>query len=232
MVDGRCTASNGGTTGDADLTNAKVQFIAGPQKFTLLKFKPHPRPNTHVVANLQAVADAIVNSFKSSLTESLGDNPDLSEVLDTVQQQVIDEAAKQLQDNLGGPLQENLLDITLNQQVHPTPHSIRVRALNVDLVPAVKSQLGGNPLANLQIGNAACAPVATDKVLGAQAHRPAAHAAPAPRTPTGVSSGLESVPASAGPGHRPHDVGARGPRWSRPDRRGCLRSAPAPRLST
>ena len=71
MVDGRCTASNGGTTGDADLTNAKVQFITPAKTFTLLNFKPHPKPNTHVVTNLQAVADAIAGSFKSSLTESL-----------------------------------------------------------------------------------------------------------------------------------------------------------------
>ena len=80
--------------------------------------------------------------------------------------------------------------------MHPTPHSIRVRALNVDLLPAAKAQLDGHPLANLQIGNAACAPVATAMVKGVEAHRPAAHTAPAPRTPTGVSSGLESVPAA------------------------------------
>ncbi len=112
-----------------------------------------------------------------------------------MQQKVIDDRRGQLQANLG-PLEQNLLDITLNQQVHPTPHSIKVRALNVDLVPAAKAQLSGHPLANLQIGNAACAPVATARVLGVEANRPAAHTAHTPRTPTGVSSGLESVPAS------------------------------------
>ena len=101
MVDGRCTASNGGTTGDADLTNAKVQFMTPAKTFTLLDFKPHPKPNTHVVTNLQAVVDAIVGSFKSSLTESLDGNSQLSDVLGTLQKQVIDAAAEQLQDNLG-----------------------------------------------------------------------------------------------------------------------------------
>jgi hypothetical protein len=195
MVDGRCTASNGSTTGDADLTNAKVQFIAGTQKFTLLDFKPHPAPNTHVFTNLQKVADAIVDSFKSSLTESLQGNAQLSAALSALQTQVIDKAASQLQANLG-PLEQNLLDITLNQQVHPTPHSIKVRALNVDLLPAAKSQLSGHPLANLQIGNAACAPVETAKVLGEEARRPAARTSPHLRTPTAVDSGLESVPAA------------------------------------
>ncbi len=196
MVDGRCTASNGGTTGDADLTNAKVQFVTPAKTFTLLNFKPHPKPNTHLGTNLQAVADAIVDSFRSSLTGSLDGNSELSDALGTLQTQVIDTAAGQLQDNLGDPLEENLLDITLNQQVHPTPQSIKVRALNVDLVPAAKAQLDGHPLANLQIGNAACAPVAADRVLGAEANRPPVHASPLPRTPTGVSSGLESVPAA------------------------------------
>jgi hypothetical protein len=194
MVDGRCTASDGRTTGDADLSNAKVQLKTPAKTFTILDFKPHPKPNTHVLTNLKAVADAIVGSFRSSLTKSLGD-PQLSAALGTLQQQVIDAATAQLQANLG-PIEDNLLDITLNQQSHPTPHSIKVRALNVDLLPAAKPQLSGNPLANLQIGNAACAPVETAKVLGVEANRPAAHTSHTPRTPTSVSSGLESVPAS------------------------------------
>jgi hypothetical protein len=193
MVDGRCTASDGRTTGDADLTNAKVQFITPAKTFTILDFKPHPKPNTHVFTNLQAVADAIVGSFRDSLTHSLDGNSQLSDALDTLQTQVIDAAAAQLQAKLG-PLEQNLLDITLNQQVHPTPHSIKVRALNVDLVPAAKPQLSGNPLANLQIGNAACAPVDTAAVLGAEANRPAERTSPKLRTPTGVSAGLASVP--------------------------------------
>ena len=58
------------------------------------------------------------------------------------------------------PLEQNLLDITLNQQVHPTADSIKVRALDVQVLPAAKAQLDGNSLVNLQVGNAACAPVA------------------------------------------------------------------------
>jgi hypothetical protein len=199
MVDGRCTASNGRTTGDADLTNAKVQFITPAKTFTILDFKPHPKPNTHVVTDLQKVADAIVGSFRQSLTKSLDGNSQLSDALGELQTQVIDTATGQLQANLG-PLEQNLLDITLNQQSHPTPHSIKVRALNVDLVPAAKDQLDGNPLANLQIGNAACAPVNTAAVLGEEAKRPAQRTSPKLSTPTGVSSGLESVPASQGQG--------------------------------
>ena len=131
-------------------------------------------------------------STGSGSNGSLG-NTQLSDALGTLQKQVIDTASAQLQANLG-PLEQNLLDITLNQQVHPTPHSIKVRALNIDLLPAAKSQLSGHPLANLQIGNAACAPVATAAVLGAGANRPAARTPHIPQTPTAVSSGLESAP--------------------------------------
>jgi hypothetical protein len=187
-VDGRCTAGNGGPTGDADLTNAKVQFITPAKTFTLLDFKPHPAPNTHLFTNLQQVADAIVNSFKSSLTEALDGNSQLSDALGTLQTKVIDAATSQLQANLG-PLEKNLLDITLNQQVHPTADSIKVRALNVDVLSAAKAQLNGNPLVNLQIGNAACAPVARVAVSA-----PTAQAAAPKALPTSVSAGLATAP--------------------------------------
>ena len=87
------------------------------------------------------------------------------------------------------PLEENLLDITLNQQVHPTPDSIRVRALDVQVLPAAKAQLDGNSLVNLQIGNVACAPVARVAV-----------AAPAARSPRRSRCRPRSRPARVAPG--------------------------------
>ena len=190
LIDGRCTAGDGRPTGDADLTNADISFVTPAKTFTLTQFDPHPAPNTHVVTNLKDVADAIVNAFKTSLTATLGTGQ-ASGVLQTLQTQVIDPATSQLQTSLA-PLQDNLLDITLNQQVHPTADSIKVRALNVDVLPAAKSALNGQPLANLQIGNAACAPVArTAAVSPPQASTPKASN---PKTPTAVSSGLASVP--------------------------------------
>ena len=159
----------------------------------LIGCSTHPIPDDISRKSTYDVVDKIRCEAKAAVEDFSGGQ--LSGALGTLQKQVIDTASAQLQANLG-PLEENLLDITLNQQVHPTPHSIKVRALNVDLLPAAKSQLSGHPLANLQIGNAACAPVATAAVLGAQANRPAARTSPHLRTPTGVSSGLESVPAS------------------------------------
>jgi hypothetical protein len=73
--------------------------------------------------------------------------------------------------------------------VHPTPDSIKVRALNVDVLPAAKAQLDGNPLVNLQIGNAACAPVARVAV-----DAPTAQAAAPQALPTAVSAGLATAP--------------------------------------
>ena len=76
--------------------------------------------------------------------------------------------------------------------MHPTADSIKVRALNVDVLPAAKSALKGSPLVNLQIGNAACAPVAQAAAVSPpQASTPKVSN---PKTPTAVSSGLASVP--------------------------------------
>ena len=77
--------------------------------------------------------------------------------------------------------------------MHPTPDSIKVRALDVQVLPAAKAQLDGNSLVNLQVGNAACAPVAR-----AAAAAPAAEVAAPHKLPTAVSAGLATAPAPAG----------------------------------
>src|SRR5207344_1412478 len=98
------------------------------------------------------------------------------------------------------PLEQNLLDITLNQQMHPTPDSIKVRALDVQVLPAAKAQLDGNSLVNLQVGNAACAPVARVAVSA-----PAGQAAAPQALPTAVSAGYESMPGQHAPGDDSHN---------------------------
>ena len=191
VVEGRCTAGSGGPTGTATLTDASLTFnIPGQKPITVLTLPVHPKPNTHVFTNLSDVMNAILDGVDADLTDSLqGNASPLKALTAQIRSQIVTQIHSQVEAQLK-PLEDNVLDITLNQQVHPTPDSIKVRALNVDVLPAAKAQLNGSPLVNLQVGNAACAPVAEAKVSAPQAAAPVSN----PKTPTAVSSGLASMP--------------------------------------
>ena len=189
----------------------------------------HPKPNTHLFTNLSDVMNAILDGVDTDLTNSLqGNASPLKQLTDAVRQNIVTQVHTQLEKQLA-PLEQNLLDITLNQQVHPTPDSIKVRALNVDVLPAAKAQLNGNPLANLQIGNAACAPVASAAVSPPQAAPPRSRT----RRPRPASRpAWPRCPAHGRPGHRRLDLGADGARRPRPGRLRGRRPPTRRRLSS
>jgi hypothetical protein len=189
-IEGRCTAGDGGPRGTSTLTDASLSFnIPGQDPITVLTLPVHPKPNTHVFTNLSDVMNAILDAVDADLTESLqGNASPLTQLTAEVRSQIVSQVHSQVESQLK-PLEDNLLDITLNQQVHPTPDSIKVRALDVQVLPAAKAQLDGSSLVNLQIGNAACAPVARTAVAA-----PAAQAAAPQALPTSVSAGLASAP--------------------------------------
>jgi hypothetical protein len=188
-IEGRCTAGDGGPTGTSTLTDVALTFnIPGQKPITVLTLPVHPKPNTHVFTNLSDVMNAVLDAVDADLTESLqGNLSPLKELTKDARDQIVTQVHDQVEANLK-PLEENLLDITLNQQVHPTPDSIKVRALDVQVLPAAKSQLDGSSLVNLQVGNAACAPVA--RVAAVAAPQAPKHKA----LPTAVSAGLASAP--------------------------------------
>jgi hypothetical protein len=190
VVEGRCTAGDGGPTGTSTLTDASLTFnIPGQEPITVLTLPVHPKPNTHLFTNLSDVMNAILDGVDADLTDSLqGNASPLKQLTAQVRSQIVTQVHTQLESQLA-PLEQNLLDITLNQQVHPTPDSIKVRALDVQVLPAAKSQLDGNSLVNLQVGNAACAPVARVAVAA-----PAAQVAAPQSLPTAVSAGLATAP--------------------------------------
>jgi hypothetical protein len=195
MVEGRCTAGDGGPTGTSTLTDASLSFnIPGQDPITVLTLPVHPKPNTHLFTNLSDVMNAILDGVDADLTESLqGNASPLKALTEQVRSQIVTQVHTQLESQLA-PLEQNLLDITLNQQVHPTRDSIKVRALDVQVLPAAKAQLDGNSLVNLQVGNAACAPVARVAVAA-----PTAEAAAPQSLPTAVSAGLATAPGDDDP---------------------------------
>jgi hypothetical protein len=191
-VEGRCTAQLGSADGDAILADAQVSVVLpeqAPQRSVVLLDLPlHPKPNTHLTTNLSDVLDMIAAALTTNLNSSIdGAGAPLNALVDAFQENIVTAVRNDVEANLA-PLEQNLLDVTLNRQIRTGDDAIKVRALDLSVLPVAQQQLG-SPLVNLQIGNAACGPSGRIAAVAA----PAAPAAPA-AIPTGVSAGYESVP--------------------------------------
>ncbi len=190
VVEGRCTAAPGTAEGSATLVDAGIKLSVPGKTLTLLSLPLHPAPNTHYATDLSDVLDLIVDGVEADLNDSFdGQAAPLKAALAPIREQIIANVRSQLEENLA-PLEANVLDITLNQQVR-TDGAIKVRALDLKVLPALEDQLDAS-LAELQIGNAACGP--SGRVVTSA---PAAAAAPPKATglPKAVSAGYENVPA-------------------------------------
>lgn len=199
VIEGRCTASPGQAQGSARIVDGKIVLTGGGQTITLLNLPVNPPPNTHLVTDFDVVADAVVAALRTSLSSALTGPLDqiggpIDGGLAALKAQVIDAVADQVKTNLA-PLEENVLDITLNKQARPTKDSIRVNALDLQLLPVAQEQLGSS-LASLQIGNVVCGPSGRE-VTAAPEAAPAPKAAP--KLPTAVSAGYGEMPAKYAP---------------------------------
>lgn len=191
-VEGRCTAALGSATGEATLADAQISLVlpdeASQQSLTLLDLPVKPAPNTHLTTDLSDVLDLVIEALETNLGNSLNGVADpLSLLTDEIQSNIVSAIRADAESNLA-PLEQNVLDLTLNRQIRPTNDSIKVRALDLTILPALEDQLDAS-LVNLQIGNAGCGP--SGRIQAAAG--PAAPAA-IPAIPTGVSAGYESVP--------------------------------------
>ena len=198
VVEGRCTAGPGTASGFANIADTKIDLALPGQDVTLLNLPVDPAPNTHVFTDLSDVATTVLDAVRTDLNTSLdGAGAPLNAAIDAIQTQIVDNVLTQVEKNLA-PLEQNVLDITLNKQTRPTRDSIKVRAFDLSLLPVARAQLGAAAL-NLQIGNAACGPAG--RVAQPAAAPPVART---PALPTSVSAGLASAPAQAA---RPNDSG-------------------------
>ena len=198
LVEGRCQAEPGSASGDATLADAKVTLNlptgAPKSSITLLNLPIHPKPNTHLTTNLSDVLDMILDAVSTDLETSLDGALDpLTPGVAAIKANVVKGVRENVEKNLA-PLEQNLLDVVLNRQIRSGNDHIKVRALDLSLLPVVKAQLGA-PLVNLQVGNAACGPNGRTAVAGPQAAPPKAKG-----LPTGVSAGYETMPGNGAPG--------------------------------
>lgn len=184
-----CTAEPGSAGGDTDITDASLFATLADTRIDILELPTNPPPNTKVVTDLgvvvQSLLDALRVEFETAIDGALGP---LAAVIDGAE--VLAEALEQVGEQLA-PLEENVLDITLNKQVVPRDDSIEVTALDLNLLPAAET--AGFQVLSAQIGESACGP--NSRVVNDPDPDPDPDPQPQP-VPTSVPAGVES----AGPG--------------------------------
>ena len=187
-VQSSCTADKDTASGDSSLANSRA-YITVPTvgDVTLVDLPVDPDVNQKVVTDLTGVTDAILDALRTQFTNALnGALAPANGGLDQLQKQVLDTALGQIQSQLA-PLEENVLDITLNKQV-TAPGEITVTALDAEILPAAKGFVGGS-LAHLTIGTSHCGP--NSPITKAVVNKPPKSNPPA-SVPTVVTAGMES----------------------------------------
>lgn len=155
-VQSRCSASPGNLTGTANIADSTLELAVAGQTVPLVNLPASPPPNTKVVTDLDVVLDTIIDAVKVDLDTTLnGLAAPLKLIVQPIQDQVVDLLIKQISDQLA-PLEENVLDITLNKQTR-SDGRIAVNALTLELLPAA-TQFGAPQLLTADIANVACGP--------------------------------------------------------------------------
>ncbi|MBG6098345.1 hypothetical protein [Nocardioides luteus] len=187
-VQSSCTADKDKASGDSSLANSRA-YITVPTvgDVTLVDLPVDPDVNQKVVTDLTGVTDAILDALRTQFTKALnGALAPANGGLDQLQTQVLDTALGQIETQLA-PLEENVLDITLNAQT-TSPGAITVTALDAKVLPAAQEFVGGS-LAHLTIGTSSCGP--NSPIAKTVKNPPKADNPPA-SVPTVVTAGMES----------------------------------------
>ncbi|EGD40592.1 LigA [Nocardioidaceae bacterium Broad-1] len=187
-VQSSCTADKDKASGDSSLANSRA-YITVPTvgDVTLVDLPVDPDVNQKVVTDLTGVTDAILDALRTQFTKALnGALAPANGGLDQLQTQVLDTALGQIESQLA-PLEENVLDITLNAQT-TSPGAITVTALDAKVLPAAQEFVGGS-LAHLTIGTSSCGP--NSPIAKTVKNPPKADNPPA-SVPTVVTAGMES----------------------------------------
>lgn len=178
-----------GLSGDANLTDVGFCAEAGEKRIPLLSFPVNPDPNTKVGTNLDAVLRDVVEGVESNLDD------ELDMVTEPVKRDIIEGVVAKVTGQVG-PLEDNILEGTLNKQSRSND-TINVTALDLEVPGAAEEQLGAS-LLTLKVGDVSCGTGSSQPgggpVAGATRQNPQA--------PTVVTSGEpgandEGLPAGA-----------------------------------
>jgi hypothetical protein len=166
-IEADCTAGPGSATGATHLVDTQggtpqtpiTATVAG-QTVTVAQLPANPPANTHVPVNLDRVSQTVIDALKVELSNAVGGALaalPLGTGLQAVQDNLVDALVAQMQPALK-PLQDNVLDITLNKQARSAAgDSIHVTALDLQALPAASS-FTGSSLVSGQIGDVTCGP--------------------------------------------------------------------------
>ncbi|GAA0971097.1 hypothetical protein ENKNEFLB_00292 [Nocardioides aquaticus] len=194
-VQSRCTSGPGTAQGSASIVGARAYAQFQGEPVELVRLPVNPAPNTKVVTDLGAVSEKVRGALIAQFTSGLDGG--LAPLAEAAKNAAIDAALAQISEQLA-PLEQNLLDVTLNKQVRQGADQITVTALDAQVLPVAAEQLGASAV-SLQIGESACGP--SGQVTTAQptptpdpAPDPQPRPEPAPRTPTVVPAGVATAP--------------------------------------
>lgn len=186
-VEARCVSADG-ASGSVSIVDGKISASFGGQSVDLLDFPVHPAPNTKVVTGLDKVVDLFIEALRTDLNNTLdGQAAPLAAALDPLQDQIVDAVIAQVAPQLK-PLEENVLSATLNEQSRPSAGGIKVTAIDLQVLPAARQQIGSSLVA-ADIANVTCGP------NGSRLATPEHHSTPLPAVPLAIDSGVDHRPA-------------------------------------
>ncbi|GGU07941.1 hypothetical protein GCM10007979_02150 [Nocardioides albus] len=189
-VQSHCTADDDTARGDSTIASSSVYVVLpGGKRETVVDLPVDPTVNQKVVTDLSGVVDVVIKGLRTQLANGLGGAlQPIDPVVVELQKQVLNTLLTSIEGQLA-PLEDNLLDITLNAQ-ETSPGAITVTALDAKILPAAEPFVGG-PLTHLTIGTSSCGP--NSPVAKTVANNPPPKAANPPATvPTVVTAGMES----------------------------------------
>lgn len=194
-IQSRCQAWPGTAEGSTTLTDVElVATLPDGTVIPLASLPTNPAPNTKVVTDLSAVIEMVTSAVTASLTETLtalveplaAELELLGVTVDEVVATIVDEVIVQIEDQLA-PLEENLIDITLNKQWSDEAGHIGVTALDLQVLPAAQ-EFTGSSLLSTEIATVNCGP-------NSRIHAATPPKEPKqpknPEVPTVVNSGIE-----------------------------------------
>ncbi|NYI75471.1 hypothetical protein [Nocardioides panzhihuensis] len=189
-VQSHCTANDDTARGDSTIATSSVYVVLpGGKRETVVDLPVDPAVNQKVVTDLSGVVDVVIKGLRTQLANGLGGAlQPIDPVVVELQKQVLNTLLTSIEDQLA-PLEDNLLDITLNAQ-DTSPGAITVTALDAKILPAAEPFVGG-PLTHLTIGTSSCGP--NSPAPKTVVNNPPPKAANPPATvPTVVTAGVES----------------------------------------
>ncbi len=194
-IQSECSATTGDARGDAQLADVAAYARVGGERVDVLAFPAHPAPNTRVVGNLSGVVDVFRDAARTQLATALdGALGNLGDAID--QTVVVDNILDNLSAELA-PLEENILEGTLNRQVRRSASAIEVTALDLSVLPAATE--AGLEVLRLQAGATTCGP--NGRVAVAPPKPKAAPKAPVAvpvSVPAGQATAVSATPSTGG----------------------------------